>query len=58
MRCKLAEAYGWTFRDIDDMSFEQIASAVCGGRKPEGVPVDSFDDVNWLAANSRKAWGY
>jgi hypothetical protein len=58
MRCKLAEVYGWSFRDIDDMSFEQIDSAWRGGKKDNRMSIDSFDDVKWLAENSRKVWGY
>jgi len=51
---------GWTFDTIDDMSFEQIESAMTKGRPREtnAVPVESMEDVWWVQANIRKVYGF
>jgi hypothetical protein len=45
VRAKLAEWYGWSFQTIDDMTTEQLDSAIRKG-KPEsdGVPIEYADD--------------
>ena len=45
VRAKLAEWYGWSFDTIDNMTMEQINSAVCQGKqKADGVPIEYADD--------------
>ncbi len=57
IRAQLAELYGWTFEVIDGMSFEQIGSALRGGRPPKGLAVHSAEQVMDIARNWRKHLG-
>lgn len=58
VRCKLAEAYGWTFDVIDEMSFGQIRSAMAGGKSRGGkMPVNCREDVEWYSENWRLVHG-
>lgn len=54
----LCERYGWTFDTVDNMSFEQIWSAMSGGKKFEGIEVQTVAEVQWMADNPRLVWGY
>ena len=58
IRAELAEQYGWSFDVIDNMSFEQIVDARCGG-KPEsdGVPFESVEQFHEIQQNRRKYLG-
>lgn len=40
------------------MSFEQINSAISRGKEPKGIPVTTKEDVQWLADNVRKVYGF
>ena len=53
----MAEKYGWTFDEIDDMSFEQISSALDDGKRPKGIAVKSADDVKEINKYWRKMVG-
>lgn len=45
LRCKLCERYpGWTFDDVDNLTFEQIGQA-CAGGKPVEIEVATVGDV-------------
>jgi len=58
IRAGLCEMYpGWTFDAIDDMSFEQIDSAIRKGKKPEGIPINSIDEAREINLNWRKYVG-
>ncbi len=62
----LAKFYGWTFETIDNMSFEQIESAIAcmpvehedGSVRPErrqrGISVDSMEQVEEINAHWRE----
>jgi hypothetical protein len=54
VRAALCEMYpGWTFDTIDDMSFEQISSALSRGDAATGIPVYSAGEALEVAANWR-----
>lgn len=57
VRAELAERYGWTFDVIDGMSFEQLESAVLGGKRSKGIPVESNADAEQVARDWRKYVG-
>lgn len=57
IRANLAEAYHWTFAEIDDMSFEQISSACRKGKRPAGIPIHSVEDVQRIAKEWRRYYG-
>ncbi len=57
LQAHLAEKYGWSFEQIDDMSFEQISSALDDGKKPKGIIVKSADDVKEINKHWRKMVG-
>ena len=57
LQAHLAEKYGWSFETIDNMSFEQITSALTDGKKQEGIPVKSVEDVEKINRNWRKLVG-
>lgn len=57
VRVRLAEDFGWTFDVIDDMSFEQINSAVTRGKPPTGIPVNSVEEAREITENWRKYVG-
>ena len=40
------------------MSFEQINSAIARGKKRGGIAVTTKDEVQWLADNVRKVYGF
>lgn len=54
IRAKLAEFYGWSFREIDEMSWDQINSACRAGKRNDGIEINSIEDAieiqkNWRA---------
>jgi hypothetical protein len=57
VRARLAEDFGWTFDVIDDMSFEQIRSAITRGEPDRGIPVSSVEEAREVAANWRTYLG-
>lgn len=58
MFADLAREYGWTFREIADMSFDQLYLACSGGKAPRGgVAVSSDEDVAKVNRNWRKYLG-
>lgn len=52
LRARLAERYGWSFSTIDDMDFDQIASAWRSGQRLRGVTIRDEADVNAM----RRDW--
>jgi hypothetical protein len=68
-RATLAKFYGWTFADIDGMSFEQIDSAIAcmpveqpdGSIKPNprrtGIPVNSMEEIKEINERWREYLG-
>jgi hypothetical protein len=48
---------GWTFDTIDDMSFEQIDSALRRGKPTKGIPIHSAEEARDIAVNWRKYLG-
>jgi hypothetical protein len=57
IRADLCEGYGWSFADVDGMSFEQIDSACRHGKKREGIPIATAEDVHRIARDWRKYYG-
>jgi hypothetical protein len=53
VRARLAEDFGWSFDTIDDMSFEQINSAITRGEKSQGIPIESISDMDDINRNWR-----
>jgi hypothetical protein len=68
-RATLAKFYGWTFADIDGMSFEQIDSAIAcmpveqadGTVRPSprqvGISINSLEELREINANWREYLG-
>lgn len=57
IRAELAAIYHWPFAVIDGMSFEQIDSAMRGGKRPKGIPIESIEQAQDIARNWRRYWG-
>ena len=58
LRADLCQAYpGWSFNTVDTMSFEQIISACRSGKKPDGIPISSPEDVYEIQRNWRQYAG-
>lgn len=54
----LGREYGWTFREIADMTLDQIALALAGGKAPRGgVSISSDADLIQVRRNWRKYIG-
>jgi hypothetical protein len=48
---------GWTFETVDNMSFEQINSAIREGKKPAGIPIESHEEAHEINRNWRQYVG-
>lgn len=57
VRARLAEDFGWTFDQIDDMSFEQIASALSRGEQSKGIAISSAEEALEITENWREYVG-
>jgi hypothetical protein len=60
VRAKLAEWYGWSFDTIDNMTMEQLDSAIRKGKpEAEGVPIEYADDFQkrWREYLGIIPWG-
>jgi hypothetical protein len=57
IRADLAERYHWTFDTIDNMSLEQIASAMSSGKKPKGIPIENAEEAKDMTKNWRIYYG-
>ncbi|MHC5540623.1 hypothetical protein ACYOEI_20590, partial [Singulisphaera rosea] len=53
IRAQLAQAYGWTFATIDEMSFDAIDSALREGKPPAGVEISCAEDIAEVSKNWR-----
>lgn len=58
VRVGLCRLYpGWTFDTIDNMSFEQIESALNEGKKPKGLTIESHEQLADINKNWRLYYG-
>lgn len=57
LRAELAIHYGWTFSTIDDMTFDQIASAWQCGKQSKGIPVQTDEEAMSVSRNWRRHLG-
>lgn len=55
-RVYLAQTYGWTFEQIDNMTFEQISSAAREGKPNRGIKAGSLEEALKIQRDMRANW--
>jgi hypothetical protein len=53
-QASLADRYGWTYEEIDNMTFTQIHNAICEGKTERRFPIRSHDDLIRLNRRMRR----
>lgn len=56
VRRQLATTYGWTFAQIDGMTWEQIGSACREGKPYRGIPAESLEHAIEIQKDMKINW--